>query len=565
MNYKEIYEYWLNDDFFDNKTKMELLSIKEDNEEIQDRFYKELEFGTAGLRGKIGAGTNRMNSYIVSRATQGLAEVISEFGEEAKRKGVVIAYDCRHFSSEFASTAARVLCENGINVYLFEGMRPTPELSYAVRRLNAMSGIVVTASHNPKDYNGFKVYWKEGSQILSDIADRITEKISGIKNFSDIKMLSEQEAIDKGLLHYIGKEVDDLYIESVKNLAVRDKDIDKNVRIVYTPLNGTGNIPVRRVLKERGFNNVFVVPEQELADPDFKTVGYPNPEDIKAFEYSIRLGKKIDADILIATDPDCDRLAVMVKQSDGEYKALTGNQTGALLIQYILKARIEKRNIPSDPVIVKSIVTDDLGAKIADNFGVKTVESLTGFKNICGKANEYETTREYNFIFGYEESIGFVYGTVVRDKDAVNSSMLLAEAAAYYKNKDMTLLDALEKIYIKYGYHGENNLSIVLEGIEGQNRISRMMSEYRKNPLQEIAGIKVVRKIDFLDQSEIDVPETNALKFYLEDGSWYALRPSGTEPKIKLYMYSQSDSADMTRKKLSSMKEEVLDRLYSIE
>ncbi len=564
VNYKKIFEYWLNDEFFDDKTKSELISIQNDDAEIQERFYKELEFGTAGLRGKIGAGTNRMNRYIVSRAAKGLADVICEYGEDAKKRGVVIAYDCRHFSSEFARISACVLCENGINAYLFEGMRPTPELSYAVRRLNAISGIVVTASHNPRDYNGFKVYWEEGSQILSDMADKITEKISKIKDFREIVIMPEQEALDRGLLHYIGKEIDDLYIESVKSLALRDEDIDKNVTIVYSPLNGTGNVPVRRVLAERGFKNVFVVPEQENADPDFKTVGYPNPEDVKAFEYAIKLGRKKNADILIATDPDCDRLAVMVKNNDDEYVPLTGNQTGALLVQYILKSRMKKRNLPENPVIVKSIVTDDLGAKIADNYGVKTIESLTGFKNICGKANEYDITHEYDFIFGYEESIGFVYGTSVRDKDAVSSSMLLAEAAAYYRKKGMTLLDALDRIYIKYGIHGENNLSIVLEGIEGQKRIERMMASYREDSPDEFGKIKIVEKIDFLDQEKIAVPRTNALKFTLDDGSWYALRPSGTEPKIKLYIYSFSDSKAETDRKLRIMKDVILDKLYSI-
>lgn len=574
MDYIKKYEEWLNNDYFDKMTREELMGIKDDQKEIEDRFYKDLTFGTAGLRGKIGAGTNRMNKYVIASATQGLAEVIKKRGKSAIERGVVIAYDCRHYSDVFAKTAALVLAGNSIKTYLFESLRPTPELSFAVRKLKTIAGIVVTASHNPRDYNGYKVYWEEGSQILSDIASEILEEIQKIKDFSTIKLMEETDALRSSLLNIIGKEIDDEYIEKVKSLSLRD-NIDKNINIVYTPLNGTGNIPVRRVLGERGFNNVTVVPEQENPDPDFTTVGYPNPEDINAFEYAQNLGKKVNADLLIATDPDCDRLACMVKDDKGDYIALNGNQTGAILIEYILSTRKEKGDLPSDGVIVKSIVTGDLGKAIAKKYDIDTIEVLTGFKNICGKANEFDKTKEHTFIFGYEESIGYVYGTIVRDKDAVMSSMLLAEAAGYYKLKGVTLLDVLNKIYEKHGYYTEKLISLVLEGIEGQKRIERMMKVYRKDYLKEIDGARLTKKVDYQIQKEfdevsgkerdIDIPHTNALKFIFDDSSWYAIRPSGTEPKIKIYIYSVGKDLIQSKAKINSIEEAVIDKLNSIE
>ena len=551
-HYMEKYTQWLENDFFDEQTTKELESIKGNEDEIKDRFYTELNFGTAGLRGKIGAGTNRMNQYIIMRATQGLAEVIKEHSKEAMQRGVAIAHDNRHFSDFFAKTAALVLAKNGIKAYLFDSLRPTPELSFAVRFLNCISGIVVTASHNPKDYNGYKVYWEEGSQILDHIAIPIQEKIKAIKDFSQIQLMDERKAIDSQLLVYIGKGIDDEYISRVKSLSLRDKEVNKNIRIVYTPLNGTGNIPVRRILKERGFENVYVVPEQENPDPNFPTIDYPNPEDIKAFEYAIELGNSVDADILIATDPDCDRLAVMVHDGN-RYQALNGNQTGALLIKYILDALDEKGQILHNGVIVKSIVTGDLGEKIARQYGVQTVEALTGFKNICGKENDFEKTGEYQFIFGYEESIGYVYGTFVRDKDAVISAMLLAEAAGYYQTKGKNLLDVLEDIYKEVGYTAEGPFSLVLEGIEGSERIKRMMVHVRDNPPFEVAGVKVREVIDFLTQDNIDVGKTNALKYTLDDGSWFAVRPSGTEPKIKVYVYTNGSSKAQADEKAAAI------------
>ena len=396
MDYMKVYEEWLNNEYFDKETREELKSIKDNPKEIEDRFYRNLEFGTAGLRGKIAAGTNRMNKYIIAKTTQGLANFIIEQGKAAMERGVAIAYDCRHHSYKFAQTAALVLAANGIKAYLFESLRPTPELSYTVRRLKTISGIVVTASHNPREYNGYKVYWEDGAQILSSIADPILEKIENIKSFDEIKKISEEEAKKKGLLQIIGKEIDDEYIAKVKGLSLRD-DIDKDVKIVYTPLNGTGNIPVRRVLKERGFTNIIVVPEQENPDPDFTTVGYPNPEDTKAFKYAENLGKKVGAELLIATDPDCDRLAIMVRDKNGKYVSFNGNQTGAILIRYILESKKEKGTLPKNGAIIKSIVTGDMGKAIGEKYGVKTFETLTGFKNICGKENEFEKTGEYRF------------------------------------------------------------------------------------------------------------------------------------------------------------------------
>ncbi|TCU74047.1 phosphoglucomutase [Tissierella praeacuta] len=546
MDYKEKYNYWLEKDYFDEETKLELKGIIDDKE-IEDRFHTDLTFGTAGLRGKIGAGTNRMNKYTVSLASQGLAQTIVNKGKGAMDRGVAIAYDVRHYSDKFAEIAARVLAANGVKVYLFEGIRPTPVLSYAVRKLNTISGIVITASHNPKDYNGYKVYWEEGSQILDDIAGEIVDEINKIKDFSEIDLIDLDKAIKDGLIEYIGKEVDDSYEKELLELKLND-DIDKDIKIIYTPLNGTGNIPVRRILKKRGFTNIIVVPEQENPDPNFTTVGYPNPEDVKAFDYAKELGKKEEADIIIATDPDCDRVAMMVKDRYGEFQPINGNQTGALLVNYILSQRHKKGDIPPNGAIVKSIVTGDLSKAIAKKYNVETIETLTGFKNICGKANEFDKTGEYTFIFGYEESIGYVYGTMVRDKDGVNTSMLIAEMAGYYKKKGKSILDVLEDIYHEHGYYEDRLMSIVLEGLEGSKRISRIMEQFRRSPIMEFGDMKVIKIIDYL-LDETGNPKSNVLKYYLDDGSWYAIRPSGTEPKIKLYIYSKDKSSEISKRK----------------
>ncbi|OLS02983.1 phospho-sugar mutase [Tissierella creatinophila] len=564
MDYRKKYDMWIEDEYFDEETKAELREI-EDEREIEDRFYTDLSFGTAGLRGKIGAGTNRMNKYTVALATQGLASTIVNKGQEAMDMGVAIAYDVRKFSDEFAETAARVLAANGIKAYLFDGIRPTPVLSYAVRELGTISGIVVTASHNPREYNGYKAYWKEGSQILDDIASEILEKISKIKDFKEIKMISLDEGLENGLIEYIGSEIDDKYNKEILDRSIRDgEELDKEIKVVYTPLNGTGNIPVRRVLKDRGFENIFVVEPQENPDPNFTTVGYPNPEDPKAFNLSIELGKKKDADILVATDPDADRIAMMVKEESGEFIFLNGNQTGALLVNYILSSLDEKGKLPKNPAIVKSIVTGDLGKKIAQKYGVETFDTLTGFKNICAKANEWDITGEYNFVFGYEESIGYTYGTLVRDKDAVISSMILVEMAAYYKRQGKNLLEVLEELYQEFGYYKENLISVVLEGIEGSQRIGRMMDYFRKNPIKEIGNMKLSSVTDYL-LDKTGNEKSNVLKYLLNDGSWYVVRPSGTEPKIKLYIYSKDNNEEEALGKIKLIEKDVVEKLMSVE
>lgn len=562
MNFIDKYNHWLKNEYFDEETRKELESIKDNKEEIEDRFHTDLTFGTAGLRGKIGAGTNRMNKYTVSLATQGLADTIVNKGKEAMARGVAIAYDVRHFSKDFSEMAARVLAANGIKVYLFDDIRPTPLLSYTIRKLNTISGIVVTASHNPKDYNGYKVYWEEGSQILDDVAEEILTNINNIDDFSNIKLIELEEGIDKGLIQYIGKEIDDEYVEKVKELSVNE-DIDKEINIVYTPLNGTGNKLVRRVLKERGFTGVYVVSEQEKPDPNFTTVGYPNPEDVKAFEYAKKYGKEKDADILIATDPDCDRVACMVKDADEKYVFLNGNQTGALLVDYILSSMDKKDAIPKNGAIVKSIVTGDLSKAIAEDYDVTTLETLTGFKHICGKANEFDKTKKHTFIFGYEESIGYVYSNIVRDKDAVISSMLIAEMAAFYKKRGKTLLDRLEELYLEYGYYFEKLISIVLEGIEGKERINRIMDSFRKTPITAIEDMRLSKTIDYLKDNTGN-PKSNVLKYFFNDGSWYAIRPSGTEPKIKIYIYSKGETKHSSERKIKLIEKTTMDRIESI-
>ena len=561
MEYREKYNSWLTNEYFDEETRNELFELT-DEKEIEDRFYTDLVFGTAGLRGKIGAGTNRMNKYTVSLATQGLAQTIVKHGQEAMDRGVAIAFDVRRFSDEFAKIAARVLAANGIKSYLYDGIRTTPVLSYTVRRLNCISGIVVTASHNPRDYNGYKVYWEEGSQILDNVADEILSEIDGIESFDSIKLMDFDEAISKGFITIIGKEIDDEYNQELLNMAIND-DIDKDIKIVYTPLNGTGNIPVTRILKDRGFTNVTVVPEQENPDSNFTTVGYPNPEDVKAFSYAAALGSEIGADILIATDPDCDRVAIAIKDSDG-YTFFNGNQTGAVLINYILTARHLNNTLPENASIAKSIVTGDLGKVIANKFGVKMFETLTGFKHICAKANEWEKTNEYNFIFGYEESIGYVYGTLVRDKDAVVSTMIIAEMAAYYKKQGKSVLDVLNEIYEEYGHYNEKLISIVLEGIEGQQRIGRIMESIRHNPIEKLGSMILEKTIDYL-HDETDAGESDVLKYYMDDGSWYAIRPSGTEPKIKLYIYTKGKSKEESFEKIDLIENAVRVRMDDVE
>ncbi|MGC9320971.1 MAG: phospho-sugar mutase [Kosmotogaceae bacterium] len=575
MDYKSSYQRWLDSPAIDEDTRKELLSIAENETEIKERFYKELEFGTAGLRGKLGAGDNRMNKYTVARATQGLANLILSGNSELRERGVVIAHDSRHMSRTFAEIAAAVLTANDIKVYLFDDIRPTPLLSFSVLELSTISGIMITASHNPKEYNGYKLYWEDGAQVLSNIADRVYEEMRSTELFDGPRMIELDEARTKGLLVEVGEELDDLYISKVLSLTLRDseEELDKSIRIVYTPLNGTGNIPVRRVLRERGFKNVFVVPEQEGPDPDFSTVGYPNPEDPKAFALAREVGLEKRADILLATDPDADRLAVMVRKND-DFVPLNGNQTGALLVNYLLRSKKEKSSLPRDGFIVKSIVTGDMAKTIADNYGVKTYETLTGFKNICGKALEIEDRREGKFIFGYEESIGYVAGNFVRDKDAVSSSMLLCEMAAYFLKRGKTLLNVLEELFVKYGVFAEKQISMVLEGVQGQKRVRKIMKEYRKEYPTEIGDSKLVKYTDFLSSTATDVlsgrtvetgiPASDVIKFLFDDGSWYAIRPSGTEPKLKIYIYTRAKERDEAFVKLEGIEKSVLGKIQSI-
>jgi phosphoglucomutase len=574
MDYMERYNEWLNNPYFDEETKEELLSIKNDEKEIEDRFFKELEFGTGGLRGVIGAGTNRMNKYIVRKATQGLANYILNSVDKAKEKGVVIAFDSRYRSPEFAKEAALVMNGNEIKAYLFESLRTTPELSFAVRELGCAAGIVITASHNPPEYNGYKVYGEDGGQLVPRYANKVIEEIRKIDDFSKVKYIEEAEALNKGLLNIIGEEIDKKYIDSVKSLSLR-KDLVKEMKdfkIVYTPLHGTGAMPVKRVLKEIGFENVIVVPEQEVPDSNFSTVKSPNPEEHDAFELAISLAEKENADVIIGTDPDCDRVGVVIKDKDGVYQVLTGNQTGALLVDYILSSM---ETIPENSVIIKTIVTSELGKAVAEHYGVETIDTLTGFKFIGEKIKEFEEKRDKNFLFGYEESYGYLAGTFVRDKDGVVSAMLIAEMAAYYKSKGMSLLDALKGIYKKFGYYKEDLKSIKLEGKEGIEKIGRIMEQLRNNPPLEIGELKVEVLRDYLErkaryilkdrEEPVSLPKSNVLHFTLDDGSWFAVRPSGTEPKIKIYFSAVAEWEKEAQLKLKMIKDFVLNKIDEIE
>ncbi len=560
------YNNWLNGPYFDEATKQELWEIKDNKKEIEDRFYKELEFGTAGLRGIIGAGTNRMNKYIVRKTAQGLANYIKTKGSEAEERGVVIAYDCRRMSKEFAEESACVFANNGIKAYLFDDLRSTPELSFAIRYLNCISGVVVTASHNPPEYNGYKVYWEDGAQIATDKAQAITDSIASINDFESIGILDKEEAKNRRLLIYLDEQIDNAYIEEVKKQSLREdivKKVSDDFRVVFTPLHGTGNIPVRRVLKEIGFNNVFVVPEQEMPDSEFSTVEYPNPEDKKAFKLAIELAKEKDAHLIIGTDPDCDRVGAIVKDRNEEYIILTGNQIGALLVNYVLKTLNEKNKLPQNGVIIKSIVTSEMGPNIAKQYNIETINTLTGFKYIGEKIKQFEETREKTFLFGYEESYGYLAGTHARDKDAVVGSMLICEMAAYYHSLGMNLYDALMDLYSKYGYFLEDLKSITLKGRDGLEKMQSIMEYFRTNVLKTIGDKKVLYIEDYESQQrtciygtgdveEIKLPKSNVIKFILEDECWVCLRPSGTEPKLKIYGGFKGDTMDMSRESLTT-------------
>ena len=566
MNYLEEYKRWCSSEEFDKDTKKELLNIKNNKKEIEDRFYKELEFGTAGLRGIIGAGTNRMNKYTVGKATQGLANYILKQGTQDK--GVAISYDSRRMSKEFSLQTALILCANGIKTYLFENLRPVPELSYAVRELKCTAGIMITASHNPPKYNGYKVYWDDGAQIVSPRDKDIISEVRNVKSFTEIREISKEEAINKGLLNIIKTEMDDKYIDVLKSLILNPeivKEQGKYIKIVYTPLHGTGNTVVERLLKEIGLENVYIVPEQKDPDENFSTVEYPNPEDPRAFKIALELAKKVDADVVLATDPDADRLGIFAKDSKtGEYKNYTGNMSALLIAEYRISQMKEKNILPNNGMMIKSIVSSNLTDAIANEYNLKLYSVLTGFKNIGAIMKKQEELNDYKYVFGYEESYGCLIGDYARDKDGISAVMALCEAACYYKSQDKTLWDQMIDIYEKYGYYKEAQVSIVLEGVEGAEKIQQMMTNMRNTPVNQIGEYKVIKfkdiERDYIkdmitgEEAKTGLPKSNVLYYELENNSWCCIRPSGTEPKIKMYMGIKGSSEEDAKTKLENLK-----------
>lgn len=568
MEYLNEYKKWCTSDVFDEKTKKELLNIKEDKKEIEDRFYKELEFGTAGLRGIIGAGTNRMNIYTVGKATQGLANYIKK--NKGEKRGVAIAFDSRHMSKEFSEEAALILNANGIKTYLFESLRPVPELSFAVRELKCIAGIMITASHNPPKYNGYKVYWEDGAQIVLPVDKDIIDEVKSIEDYKEIKKISKEEGIKQKLYTVIGKEIDEKYMEALEKLVLNPEIIkkQKDLKIVYTPLHGTGNIPVRTILNRLGFENVYIVQEEEKPNGDFPTVDYPNPEDPKAFSLALKLAKEKDADIVLATDPDADRLGVYAKDSKtGEYKAFTGNMSGLLIAEYELSQKKERNEIPQNGMLIKTIVSSNLADAIAKRYNIKLKEVLTGFKYIGEQIKIFEKTNENTYLFGFEESYGCLIGTHARDKDGIAAVMALCEAAAYYKEKGFTLWDQMINIYEEYGYYKEDLLSITLEGVEGANQIKEMMENLRNNIPSKIGEYKVERFRDYKTEKIINMeteeeektglPKSNVLYFDLENDFWVCVRPSGTEPKIKFYVGVKGKDIEDAEAKVKKLKEDL--------
>lgn len=570
MDYKKLYKDWLENPYFDENTKAELKAIEQDDNEIKERFYKELEFGTAGLRGIIGAGTNRMNIYTVRKTTQGLANYIAAVNGQAK--GVAIAYDSRRMSPEFAKEAALCLAANGVKAYIFETLRPTPELSFAVRELGCIAGINITASHNPPEYNGYKVYWEDGAQITPPHDSGIMAEVQKVVDYNEVKTMDEEEAKAAGLFVVIGKEIDDAYMTALKSQVIHAdaiKAMAKELKIVYSPLHGTGNIPARRVLKELGFENVYVVKEQELPDGEFPTVSYPNPESDEAFELGLKLAKEVDADLVLATDPDADRLGVRVKDSKtGEYHTLTGNMSGCLLADYEVGQKKEVLGkLPEDGAIISTIVTTNMAAAIAKHYGVEFIEVLTGFKYIGQQILGFETKGKGSYLFGFEESYGCLIGTHARDKDAIVATMALCEAAAYYKTKGMTLWDAMVAMYEKYGYYKDDIQSITLKGIEGLEKIQTILENLRKNPPTEIGAYKVLSARDYkadtivnMETKEVTatgLPNSNVLYYDLNDDAWVCVRPSGTEPKIKIYYGIKGTSLQDADEKSAALGAEV--------
>ncbi|MEK4502303.1 phospho-sugar mutase [Bacillus sp. FSL R12-0069] len=574
MNWKQEFSRWISYADLDAELKEQLENMKQDEKKIEDSFYKNLEFGTGGMRGELGAGTNRLNVYTVRKATQGLAKFIEKLGEEAKKRGVVVAYDSRHKSPEFAMEVAATLGAHGITTYVFESLRPTPVLSFAVRHLHTVSGIVLTASHNPPEYNGYKVYGEDGGQLPPKEADELISYVNAVEDELTVEVADVEQLKADGLLHIIGQEVDDAYASELNNVIINKEmvqKVGKDLKIVFTPLHGTSNISVRRGLEEVGFTDVTVVKEQELPDPNFSTVKSPNPEEHAAFEYAIREGEKIGADVLIATDPDADRLGVAVRNHDGEFQVLTGNQTGALMLDYLLSQKKENGTLPENGVVLKTIVTSEIGRTIAKAYGLDTVDTLTGFKFIGEKIKQYEESGQYEFQFGYEESYGYLIRPFCRDKDAVQSVLFACEVAAYYKSQGKTLYDGLLEVFEKYGFFREDLVSLTLKGKDGAEQIQEMMATFRENPPKEVAGLTVVAVEDYKasivtslqdgHKEEIHLPRSNVLKYQLEDGSWFCLRPSGTEPKIKFYFGVQDNSLQNSEQKLLTIKEDIMNRL----
>ena len=572
MNAQDLYQKWVNQPTLNESVKHDLAKIANNNEEINDAFGTNMSFGTAGMRGLIGAGINRMNIYTVRQATEGLASYMDTLDEESKKRGVAISFDSRYHSKEFAYEAARVLGQHNIKSYVFDDIRPTPELSFAIRHLNTFAGVMITASHNPMQYNGYKIYGQDGGQMPPKASDTITDYVRKAEDVFAIDVADVKDLRDKQLLSVVGEDVDDAYLANVKTVNVNHdliREVGKELKFVYTPLHGTGKIICRRALDNVGFKNYSLVKEQAIADPEFPTVDFPNPEFPEAFNYAIKLGNEENADVLIATDPDADRLGAAVRQPDGSYELMTGNQIASVLLDYILTAKKNANDLPADGTVVKSIVSTELATKIANNYGVEMQNVLTGFKYIAEKIKDFEENKDHTFLFGFEESFGYLIKPFVRDKDAIQSTVLLAEVAAYYKQKGQTLYDGLQSIYKKYGYHEEKTISKTFSGIEGKEKMANIMNELRSNPLNEFNNQKVESLEDFQTSTKtnadgstetIELPEANVLKYWLDDGTWFAIRPSGTEPKIKFYLGTVDDSAEAVNNKLKTY-EDAVDQL----
>ncbi|EOL43262.1 phospho-sugar mutase [Enterococcus caccae] len=569
MSWEQVYEQWINEENIPENLKNELKDLKEDPEKCEDAFYAPLEFGTAGMRGILGAGINRMNIFTIRQATEGLARFMDAEGAETKKRGVAIAYDSRHMSPEFAMEAAKTLANHGIPAYVFESLRPTPELSFAVRHLNAFSGIMITASHNPAAYNGYKVYGADGGQMPPADADALTKYVREVENPLKVAVLADDQAKESDLITIIGEEVDAAYLKEIKTVTINQElinEMGKELKLVYTPLHGTGKMLGEKALRQAGFEKFVLVPEQAIADPDFTTVKSPNPEEHSAFEYAIRLGEKEDADLLIATDPDADRLGAAVRLPNGEYQVLTGNQLGSIMIQYILEAHKQAGTLPENAVVLKSIVSSELATAITEKYNTKMVDVLTGFKFIAEKIEQYEEDKSQTFMFGFEESYGYLVKSFVRDKDAIQALVLLAEVAAFYKKQGKTLYDGLQDIFKEYGYYEEKTISVTLSGIEGSEKIKALMKKFREEAPTSFADTKVTQTEDFKEltrtsaEGKVEVlttPPSDVLKYFLEDGSWIAIRPSGTEPKIKFYLATKAASQTEANQKINNFEQAV--------